>query len=123
MAKAVLLVGHCDLDSPRIEKALLLAGAGIFENVHTIEEAVAKCEATEFALVVGNRVIGFDQEGGLHLLTAIKASAKAKNTPVMILSGFAETQEAVIAVGGVPGFGKDKLEDQTVVEEFSKYFR
>lgn len=123
MAKAVLLVGHCEVDSPRIEKALLLAGAGIFENIQTIEEAVARCEQKEFALVVGNREIGFDQQGGLHLVEAIKASAKAQETPVMVLSTFAETQTAVIAAGGVPGFGKDKLEERLAVDEFSKYFK
>lgn len=119
--KRVLLVGHCGLDTPRIEAVLREAGATHVDGVQSVDEALAAAGRTAYRLIVGNRVIGFDQEGGLHLTQALKEEETTREIPVLVLSAFAQTQDAVEAAGGERGFGKDEMTSPAARAQWRTY--
>jgi CheY-like chemotaxis protein len=123
MPGRALLVGHCPIDAPRIEAVLRRAGCDGVEGVQSVDGALAKLRQGRYRLVVGNRVIGFDQQGGLHLTQKVRAAGDLAAVPVMVLSGEEETQRAVAAAGGLAGFGKDHLEEPQTPARFEAYFR
>lgn len=118
----VLLVGHCHIDTPRIQKVLSEVGAQAFDSVQSVAEALEKCQEEDYDLVVGNRVLGFDQEGGLRLTQQLKNDDKTCNIPVLVLSAFSETQDAVVAAGGERGFGKDDMDSPEARQQWASYF-
>ncbi len=122
MPGKALLVGHCGLDSPRIERVLRAVGCEDVDNVQSVDEAMETLRGDRYRLVVGNRVLGADQEGGLHLVEAMQADPQTREVPVLVLSAYEETQQAVAAAGGEPGFGKDALETDVARERFAPYF-
>lgn len=119
----VLLVGHCGFDSGRIVAALKKAGFEHYVSADTIAEAFDKLCDDTFLLVIANRVIAADEEGGINLVKKIKSEEKTRNIPVMVLSAFREVQKTAVDNGAVPGFGKDVLESEEAVEEFRKYLK
>ncbi|MFH0910352.1 MAG: hypothetical protein V1918_02425 [Planctomycetota bacterium] len=119
-SRRALLAGHCGPDSARIEAAL--SGLAIsVDRASSVPKALRLCEGASCALVIGNREIGPDKEGGLRLVRAVQASRSAAATPMLIPSAFAETEEAVRAAGGEAGFGKDLLEREGRAR-FAPYF-
>jgi DNA-binding response OmpR family regulator len=119
---SALLVGHCGYDSGKIRTALEAAGCDSIDSADSVEEALERCRTGEYNLVLGNRVIGFDQTGGEHLVEALKGDEATKETPVLILSAFEETQAKVASLGGEPGFGKDELSEPATIERLASYF-
>lgn len=120
MSKTVLGVGHCGFDSGRIS-AVVSACGGSFENVATAEEALTRVKAGGVAVVIPNRVIGSDEQGGLKVVQALQADPEASSTPVALISGIADAQQAAEAAGAVPGIGKGVLETDEGKAFFQRY--
>ena len=83
------------MEYPSVERCL--GGVTHFDDAQSVDDAVEFCSQKAYNLVVGNRVIGFDQLGGVHLVEAIKGDAALAEIPVMVLSAFAETQRRLTA--------------------------
>lgn len=109
MSKKVLLVGHCGPDTTRIERVLTKLGA-TYEGAFNHQGGLDKLKSTKFDLVLPNRVFGYDEDGGVNFIKAMKADQELNEIPVMIISGFNKTQEEAVAAGAALGFGKDELE-------------
>lgn len=107
--KKVLLVGHCGPDTMRISRVLESMGA-TFEGAFNHTGGMDKASTGEFDLILPNRVFGSDEMGGINYIKALKADAKLKDIPVMLVSGIAEAQAQAVEAGALEGFGKDDLE-------------
>ena len=107
--KKVLLVAHCGSDTARIQRVLAKFGAG-FEGAFNLQGGLDKLKNGDFALVLPNRVFGYDEDGGINFIKAMKEDPELKNIPVMLVSGYQDYQDRAVAAGAVRGFGKDELE-------------
>ncbi len=120
MGKTFLGVGHCGLDSRRLAEVIERLG-GDFCNVATCEDALTRLHQEPCALVLPNRVIGQDEEGGLKVVRAVRADKDLSEVPVMLVSAIAEAQQAAVAAGAVPGIGKNALESEEVLARLKHY--
>jgi len=122
MAKArVLDVGNCDPDHAMIRRMLTDNFDVEIDRVMFVEDALAKMRETKYSLVMFNRLIFDDGSEGIPLLHKAQADPRLKDTPVMMISNFAEAQAACVAAGGLPGFGKAAVGRPETVEPLSRY--
>ncbi len=117
----VILVGHCEHDSGKIVDSLLRAGFKEFKSADSVDEAVGFLGKEDISLFVGNRVIGSDEKGGIALVDKVKGCDEGKDIPIMILSGFEETQKEAVEHGAVQGVGKAVIASDETINEFKKY--
>lgn len=76
------------------------------ERVMFVHEAQAALARQRFHLVLVNRLVFADQSEGLTLVHWMKRHGNASDTPVMLVSNFAEAQRAAVESGAEHGFGK-----------------
>lgn len=62
-------------------------------------------------LVLINRKLDADYSDGMEILKSIKADSRLADLPVMIVSNFADAQDAAVEAGAIRGFGKAELSD------------
>ena len=107
--RRVLDVGQCNLDHGNLTSMLTEKfGAGV-ERASTGQEAVEAIRAGQFDLVMINRILDVDGASGLDLIAQLKNNADTATAPTMLVSNFADAQEAAVALGALPGFGKSAL--------------
>jgi CheY-like chemotaxis protein len=94
---------------------------GTLESVATTGEALKRLKAASFALVLPNRVIGLDEQGGESLVRRMKEDPELAEIPVMLVSAVETAQQAAEAAGAEPGFGKDQLGTNVAAERISRY--
>ena len=77
----------------------------------TLHGAVEAVRQGDFDLVLVNRILDADGSSGLALVRELKQTDEPRvaNTPVMLVSNFAEARHQAEALGALPGFGKDDL--------------
>jgi CheY-like chemotaxis protein len=71
-------------------------------------------------LVLVNRRIYSDQSDGLEAIRRIKADPELGHTPVMLLSDLAEAQQAAVAAGAEPGFGKTDMTSPEILQNLAR---
>ena len=57
----------------------------------------------------------------MDVLNSLKATPSTAETPVMIVSNFADTQKTAVEAGAVQGFGKAALQDNETKVLLAKY--
>ena len=104
----VTLVGHCGPDSSFLRMAISTAAPGSTVRMADTNPDL-DAAATSSDLLLFNRVleVGFDDSDGVALLKETKA--KHPDLPVMMVSNYAETQQAAEEAGAEPGFGKGEI--------------
>lgn len=117
----VLDVGQCRPDHAAIRRLIESNFAAEVVQTDQLEDTLAALRAGKFALVLVNRKLDLDYSEGLDILTAIKADPELRDTPVMLITNYAEHQQTAIAAGGVPGFGKSQLGDPATLEKLAEY--
>ncbi len=105
----VLSVGNCAFDHGNISRVLLEQFGADVQAAATSDEALRAVRDGRFDLVLINRVFDANGESGLELIKRLKAHEETKDTPVMLISNYPEAQEAAVALGARPGFGKNSL--------------
>jgi len=113
-------VGNCRADHRAI--AILLRSnfdVQVLRAVHA-DEAMDALEANQVDLVLVNRVIDKDGSGGVELIRRIKGDASLAAIPVMLLSNYADYQDAAVAAGAERGFGKASLGTPDTVQRLSR---
>jgi two-component system chemotaxis response regulator CheY len=110
MSKTVLLVGHCGPDSSYlrmiVKKALgdvsIVAADDSRELTHALE-------TTEPNLVLFNRELGygFDPNTGVEAISTLRSSYP--ELKMILVSNYPDAQQAAVAAGALPGFGKREL--------------
>jgi hypothetical protein len=103
-----VLVGHCGADSYSISHAVKRAVPEA-EIAHAGDLETARRYADAGAILLVNRVLdtGFGTDSGVELIAAL-ANRQPRPTLVLV-SNFADAQQAAVAAGAQPGFGKSDL--------------
>jgi len=114
MAKRVLDVGNCVPDHAAIRGMLEKSFRADVVQADGLDDALAALRKEPFDLIVVNRKLDQDYSDGLEVIKAIKADAKLKSLPCMLITNHADQQQVAIAAGAEYGFGKKELyTDQT----------
>jgi CheY-like chemotaxis protein len=121
MAKRVLDVGQCGFDHGAIRRLIESQFAAEVVQAHRLDDAIQRLRSEPFDLVLVNRKLDADYSDGLDVLRTIKADAALASTPVMLVSNYAEAQQAAVAVGAEPGFGKSELNQPATREKLRAF--
>jgi CheY-like chemotaxis protein len=121
MSKHVLSVGQCVPDEAAIERFLRSAFDVEIVEADTAPEALDLVRKQRFDLVLINRKLDVDYSDGNDILRAIKADPAVADTPVMIVTNYAEHQDNAVALGAVRGFGKAELGRSDVIARLEPY--
>ena len=113
--KRILNVGQCDLDHGSIEKFLADHFDVIVERTESLDDSLTILGKQAFDLVLINRILDVDGSDGLAIVRAIREAPERYSGPVMLVSNYAEAQDAAVAVGASRGFGKAELDDPSVI--------
>jgi CheY-like chemotaxis protein len=121
MSKRVLDVGNCGPDFGSLSRYLTTNFDCTVDQAHGAEDALEKLRAGEYTLVTINRKLDRDYSDGAEILKLIKADPALQKTPVMIVTNFAEHQDAAVALGAERGFGKLEYSDPATKEKLAKF--
>ncbi len=116
----VLDVGNCDPDHGAIRNLLLSHFDVEIDRVMYVAEGLSAISRADYALVLVNRLIFADGSEGQELIRRMRADATCQ-TPVMMVSNFADAQERAVAAGALPGFGKAALHEAGTLELLAKH--
>ena len=102
----VALVGHCGPDSSFLRMAVSGAAPGAKVLMADSEKELDDVLGQSPDLLLFNRVmeVGFAEREGINLMKRVKETRPEQR--VIMVSNYAETQEAAEAAGAMPGFGK-----------------
>src|SRR5437868_249650 len=107
--KRVLSVGQCGADHGGITRTLRQAFGAEVVAAHSAAEALQQLQHGEYALVLVNRVLDWDGSSGVDVVRAVKGDEALRRVPVVLGSNYGDAQEAAVAAGAEPGFGKAAL--------------
>lgn len=104
MTTRVLVVGHCNMDGPWLQKevACLLPGSEVV-RVNSDEDLRRQCEKGRAVLLVNREPVGFDRTG-IDIIRQV--CAEFPDQQVMLVSDLADAQADAVKAGGRRGFGK-----------------
>jgi CheY-like chemotaxis protein len=105
MPKRVLDVGNCQPDHAAIRGLVARFGCDV-EQAHGAADALAALRGGGIDLVLVNRKLDRDYSDGIEVIRQIKADPDLAATPVMLITNYAEHQDAAEAIGALRGFGK-----------------
>lgn len=121
-ASARLLdVGNCDPDFGGIKWVIEGAFDAKVDRVMFVPDALNMLRSAAYDLVFVNRLIFEDQSEGMELIRTMKGDPALARIPVMMVSNFPEAQQAAVAAGAEPGFGKARLGKSDMLELIAKY--
>ena len=109
MSKRVLDVGNCDPDHTAIRRMLESSFGAQVVRAHQESDALQLLRSQPFDLVLVNRKLDIDYSEGLPIIERIKADPKLAATPCMLITNYAEHQQAAVAAGALSGFGKQEI--------------
>lgn len=119
MPKRVLDVGQCGPDHAMIRSFLTRHFDCEVVQAHGARDTLEQLQSGVFDLVLVNRKLDADYSDGIEVIRQIKADRANPNVPVMLVTNYAEHQEAAIAAGAVRGFGKLEYGKPETVEKLS----
>ena len=103
-----VLVGHCGADSYSISNAVRRAvpGAAV---VSADEPGALDRQIKNGAVLLVNRVLdgGFHTDSGVELIESL--ASRQPKPRMLLVSNYADAQQAAVAAGALPGFGKSEL--------------
>ena len=116
MSKKVALVGHCGPDSSYLR--MIINGA--IKDVKILaaddDAELSGLLGEKIDLVLFNRELGygFSETEGVKLIERIRLGNPSLK--MMLVSNYPEAQDAAVAAGALPGFGKRELGTPKVKE-------
>ncbi len=121
MTKRVLDVGQCNPDHSAIRRLVERTFQAHVVRTHELQDTLQALREQTYDLVLINRKLDIDYSDGMDILRELKEVAELSHIPVMLVTNFPEYQAAAVEAGGVPGFGKDELNQPGTVEKLKKY--
>lgn len=109
MDKRVLSVGQCGPDHASISRFLSTNFRAAVDRADELDDTLDQLRSKSYDLVLINRKLDIDYSDGLRILQTLKADEAFREIPVMIVSNYADAQEAAVAAGAAYGFGKAEL--------------
>jgi len=116
MPKRIALVGHCGPDASYLRMAV----AGVFAGAQIVaadeEAALDRLIEEGVDLVLVNRQLdwGFDSDEGVETIRHLRQTHPTVR--MMLISNYPEAQQAAVAAGALPGFGKREIGTKRVTE-------
>jgi CheY-like chemotaxis protein len=121
--KKLLDVGNCVPDHSAI-RALV---TGNFDadvlQAHGPEDTLSILRKEPIALVLINRKLDRDYSDGIEILKQIKADPELQKVPVMLVTNYAEHQQAAVVAGAEYGFGKLEFQEPATIEKLARFLR
>jgi DNA-binding NtrC family response regulator len=108
-SKTVLSIGQCRPDGAAITYYLQSNFSAVVTAADTAGAAMHLLASEHFDLVLINRILDADGSSGMDILKTIRLNAAWDTLPVMLVSNYPQWQEAAVAGGALPGFGKAEL--------------
>ena len=109
MSTRVVLVGHCGVDAPRLEREIsrCLPRAEVM-TINSEERLAEICEEGADLLLVNRQLpYGFEAEEGVDLICELRQMHP--DVKVMLVSDREDAQDRARRVGAIDGFGKADL--------------
>ena len=104
--KRILDVGQCQPDHATIRAYFSKHFDCEIVQTHGPEDTLAALQTGDFDLVLINRKLDRDYSDGIEIIRQMKADPTVAQVPVMLITNYAEHQEAAVAAGALRGFGK-----------------
>jgi CheY-like chemotaxis protein len=109
MPNRVLDVGNCVPDHAAIRGMLEKMFRADVVQADGPDDALSALRNEPFDLVLVNRKLDQDYSDGLEVIKRIKADARLKSVPCMLVTNYADQQQLAVAAGAEYGFGKKEL--------------
>jgi two-component system chemotaxis response regulator CheY len=106
MKKIVLDIGNCNPDHASIVNMLNKYFDVQVLRAHQLSDALAILKRETVDLVLVNRKLDIDYSDGLDIIRYLKQESPWKSLPVMLVTNYAEHQQAAVELGAEYGFGK-----------------
>jgi CheY-like chemotaxis protein len=106
MPRKILDVGNCVPDFTTISRFLTKNFDCEVLQADAADDALEILRRQAVDLITVNRKLDCDYSDGIEVIRQIKADPKLKEIPVMLITNYADHQEAAMALGAVRGFGK-----------------
>jgi CheY-like chemotaxis protein len=121
VTKRVLDVGNCRPDHAAIRRLVEGSFGANVVQAHGMDDALAALRGGKFDLVLVNRKLDRDYSDGIEIIKAVKADAALVDTPLMLITNYAEHQDAAVAAGADRGFGKLEFDAPQTRDQLAKY--
>jgi len=121
MPKRVLDVGQCSPDHAAIRQYVGSNFDAEVVQAHDAGDTLARLRAEKFDLVLINRKLDADYSDGMEIIKAIKADPAIADTPVMLVTNYAEHQKIAQEAGAAPGFGKLEYHEPATREKLARF--
>ena len=117
----VLDVGNCVPDFSSIKRMLQTHFEVDVLQAHRADDALAVLREQTVHLVLVNRKLDCDYSDGTEVLKSIKADPQVSHVPVMLVTNYAEHQQAAVALGAEYGFGKLEMQAPATIARLSQF--
>lgn len=109
MSKTIVLVGHCGPDSSYLKLAASNAVKGVSVVSADDEQQLNRYLTAGADLLLVNRLLdyGFKATEGVALIARLRRTHP--HLKMMLVSNYEDAQQAAVAVGALPGFGKREI--------------
>ena len=104
MTKRVLSVGNCVPDNRAITAMLQNYFSVEVVPADNLTDTLTQLNSSRFDLVLVNRVLDRDGSEGLEVIRQIKSTANLRDTPVMMITNFADHQQRAVEAGALAAF-------------------
>lgn len=121
MTKRVLDVGNCGPDFVAIRRFLTSEFDCEVDQADSLDDSLIALRRADYALVLINRKLDRDYSDGVDVLKALKADDQFRRVPVMLVTNYADHQDAAVELGAERGFGKLALGKWDTVQKLAPY--
>lgn len=115
----VIDVGNCAPDFAAIKRMLESQFQANVEQAHSAADAVKLLKSAPADLVLINRKLDMDYSDGTEVLKQLKSDPETSQVPVMLVTNYAEHQQAAVELGAIEGFGKLSLSAPETIARLS----
>ena len=119
MTRRVLDIGNCGPDHGAISQLISAQFDAVVDQADRAVDALKLLANNDYALAVVNRLLDIDGTPGMDVVKSVQD--QYPDLPIMLITNFEEHQQAAIAAGCVPGFGKRELSSNATVELLGQY--
>lgn len=117
MTRHVLDIGNCDPDHRAIRQMIEQHFHAQVLRAHGWSDAAMILDQNAVDLVLINRILDRDGSEGLDIIRQIKGHPKFRSIPCMLITNYAEHQQAAVREGACPGFGKAEMGSVETIEK------
>ena len=91
----------------------------VVDHADQASDALSLLGENEYAFAVVNRLLDCDGSSGMDVVKQVQTAHPT--LPVMLVTNYEQHQQAAVAAGCEPGYGKNDLFSPTTVQLFEKY--